>query len=80
MSTMTLSLSDETDQALDALVQATARTKSDLVERAVVAFLSHNAWQVAAICEEIAQADAGELIDHQSVRRRWEAKLAAALA
>ena len=79
MPTMTLRLSDETSQALDALAKTTDRSMSYLIQRAIDDHFSLNAWQVEAIREGIAGAQAGELVEHDTLKRRWEGKLADSL-
>jgi predicted transcriptional regulator len=79
MPTMTLRLSDETSQALDALAKATERSKSYPIQRAIDDHVGFNAWQVEAIRQGIAEAEAGELVEHDTLKRRWEGKLADSL-
>jgi predicted transcriptional regulator len=79
MPTMTLRVSDETSQALDALAKATDRSKSYLIQRAIDDYVALNAWHGEAIREGIAEADAGELVEHHTLKQRWEGKLADSL-
>jgi predicted transcriptional regulator len=79
MTTLTLRISEETNAALDALADATERSKSYLAQRAIEEYLSLNAWQVQAIGEGIEAAEAGRLVDHAQVRQRWEQRLADSL-
>lgn len=79
MTTLTLRLNNETDAALDALAQATDRSKSYLALRAIDEYLRLNAWQVGAIRAGIAEADAGCLVEHTGVKDRWERHLADSL-
>jgi predicted transcriptional regulator len=72
---MTLRLDEETSLALDALAKATDRSKSYLALRAIDEFIRLNAWQVDAIREGIADADAGELLEHDELKRRWSLRL-----
>jgi predicted transcriptional regulator len=75
MPTITLRIPDATNAALDALAEATDRSKSYLALRAIDEYLKLNAWQIDAIRSGIADAEAGKLIEHEDVKRRWKAKL-----
>jgi predicted transcriptional regulator len=79
MTTLTLRIDNETNAALDALAQATDRSKSYLALRAIDEYLKLNGWQVEAIRAGIADADAGRLLDHAEIRQRWETRLADSL-
>ena len=76
MATITLRISDDTNAALDALAAATERSKSYVALRAIDQYIELNTWQLDAIRSGIADADAGRLIEHEEVKRRWQAKLA----
>lgn len=76
MKTITLRISEETNAALDALAEATDRSKSYVALRAIDEYLTLNAWQVEAIRAGIAEADSGELIEHAEIKAQWEARLA----
>jgi RHH-type rel operon transcriptional repressor/antitoxin RelB len=76
MTTLSIRLDDETCSRLEALAESTERSKTHLLKRALLQYLEANEWQVAEIQRGVAEADAGELIDHEDVRRTWEAKLA----
>ena len=65
--TVTARLAEETAERLDRLAAATKRSRSWLVEQAVAAYLDDQAWQVEAIREGLAQADAGEFADDAAV-------------
>jgi predicted transcriptional regulator len=55
----TVSLSDSTAGALDALVEKTARPRDWLVTRAIEDFIALSAWQLDKIEAGIAAADSG---------------------
>lgn len=76
MPVMTLRIDEETGRRLDELAQATERSKAYLAQKALTEYLDLNAWQVAEIHAGLREADAGELVDHEQVKRSWEAKLA----
>lgn len=79
MPTMTLRIDEETSRQLDQLATATDRSKSYLAQKALTDFLALNAWQVAEIQNGITEADAGQFIEHDDVKRKWEAKRANSL-
>jgi predicted transcriptional regulator len=56
-------------EALDALAEALDRDRTYLLNEAVAAYLDVQEWQVRHIKASIRQADAGQLIDHQEVRK-----------
>lgn len=78
MPTMTLRLSDEASEALTALAKAADCSTSHLAVQAIDDYLRLNAWQVAAIREGIADADAdaGDFVAHEALKRHWESKIA----
>ena len=77
--TLTLRLTAETKRKLDRLARATGRTKSLLTHLAIDAYVALEAWQVEAIHQGVHTADAGKLIEHDTLKRKWEKKLARAL-
>jgi len=71
MATLTLRISDEANSALDALAEATDRSKSYLALRAIDEYIKLNEWQVQAIQAGIDDADAGRMVEHDAVKQRW---------
>lgn len=73
---MNVSLSPDQDARLKALAQQRGADADavlrDLLERA----LSYEEWFSGEVEKGIAQADRGELIDHEEVMRRLEERLA----
>ena len=55
---------------LEALAEATDRSKSYVAAQAIEEFLTLQEWQVKAIRRGIAQANAGKLASHDEARRR----------
>ncbi len=77
--TLTVRMSDDLKRRLDALANATKRSKSALASEAIAAYLDLNAWQVDAINQGLAAADRGELIADQDIEdwvASWNGKLA----
>lgn len=60
-------VSAKTAKKLAALAAATERSKSYLAAQAIEEYLEIQEWQIKAIKEGIASADAGELVDHSEV-------------
>jgi len=77
--TVALRLDSETRKRLDQLAKTTERSRSALAAEAVRQFLELNEWQIAAIREGEQQANAGQFIDHDRLKKKWEKKLAAAM-
>lgn len=65
--TLTLEVPHGMDERLEKLARATARTKTWIALEALRSFLELYDWQVKAIREGIADADAGRLVDHDKV-------------
>jgi predicted transcriptional regulator len=57
---MSMRLPTELANQLEALAEATGRTKSFLAIQAIRAFVDREAWQVAEIRKGLAEADAGD--------------------
>ncbi|MFZ5836581.1 MAG: CopG family ribbon-helix-helix protein [Pseudomonadota bacterium] len=55
------------DAQLTALAGAFDRSKSWIIEQAIRDYVALQAWQLAAIEEGIAAADAGHLVSHEDV-------------
>ncbi len=72
---LTVQLSKDAQQRLDALARSTGRSKTFLVAEAVEDFLAANAWQIEEIGKAVAQADAGEpFYRHEDVMTYLEAR------
>jgi predicted transcriptional regulator len=71
--TMTIRLTPEVSERLDALARDTKRSKSYLASEAIESYVALNAWQVAHIKEALAEDEAGEPgVPHDAVMR-WMA-------
>lgn len=74
MTTLTLRIADDLKEQLEALAEATGRTKSFLAVEAIRAYLQEEAWQVAEVRQALQEADAGDFAEVQEVeqmRRKW---------
>ena len=63
---------------LEALAQATKRSKSYVIEEALEFYLDANEWQIDGIAQALAEADSPDavFVDHDEVLAKWEAKIA----
>ena len=76
MPTLTIRVDEKTHRRLRRLAKSTDRSQAWLTAQALTTYLDLNDWQVRSIREGIGQADAGELVAHGTLRRKWEHKLA----
>ncbi|MBA2351016.1 MAG: CopG family ribbon-helix-helix protein [Burkholderiales bacterium] len=76
---ITLRLDPDLKARLDNLCKATERSRAFLAAEAVRQYVELNEWQIAAIEEGIREADQGRLIDHATLKAKWEKRLAVAL-
>ena len=73
-SPLSIRIPEELSERLDALAKATDRSKSFLAVQAIEEFVMVQEWQVAAIKEGIAEADAGKVVPHEKAvkeLRKW---------
>ncbi len=64
---ITARIDEETRDRLERLAEATQRSKSWLVAEAVRAYVDEQAWQVEAIRQGLAEAEAGNFADPAEV-------------
>ena len=64
---VSLRLEPELNDKVAAIAELLDRPKSWVIEQAVKEFVELQAWQLAAIDEGIADADAGRLVRHEEV-------------
>lgn len=72
--TVTFRLESEKVSALDALADSLDRDRTYLLSEAVQAYLDTQQWQLEQIRAGIAEADAGQVIDHKKMKAtatRW---------
>ena len=65
--TLTLQIPQTLGLRLDEVAQAAKRSKAHLTEDALRAFLADYDWQIEAINEGLANADAGRFVEHEKV-------------
>jgi predicted transcriptional regulator len=58
-------------QKLDQLAAATDRDRQYHLKRALARYIETESWHVSAIAEGIADADAGNLTDLETVKAKW---------
>ena len=75
MATITVRIDDSIKNRLEKLAKTTSRNKSYLVTHAIKDYLEVNEWQIKEIKAGIKEADAGHLIDHDAILKKWESKL-----
>jgi len=75
MTTITVRIDDSIKNRLEKLAKTTSRNKSYLVTHAIKDYLEVNEWQIKEIKAGIKEADAGPLIDHDTILKKWESRL-----
>ena len=73
--TMTFRLEDDVKDRLDALAEATHRSKSFLAAEAIRAYVENNEWQVGEIRAALKEADAGDFAsdnDVAALAKKWK--------
>ena len=73
--TMTIRLDDDVKDRLDALADATQRSKSFLAGEAIRAFVETNEWQIGEIQAALKEADAGDFASDKDVAalaKKWK--------
>jgi predicted transcriptional regulator len=73
---LTVRVKPETRSRLDSLVRVTHRSKSYVIEEALVHYLDVNEWQIKGIQDALEDADrpGTDFTDHDEVLAHWEAK------
>jgi predicted transcriptional regulator len=75
---VTVRVKPSTKTRLEALADATRRSKSYVIEEALEQYLDVNEWQIEGIAKALAEADKPDavFVDHNEVLAKWEKKLA----
>jgi predicted transcriptional regulator len=75
---VTVRVKPSTKTRLEALADATKRSKSYVIEEALEQYLDVNEWQIEGIARALTEADKPEavFVDHDEVLAKWEKKLA----
>ena len=69
-------LDEETLERVGQMAAAMDRPRAWLMAQAIKQFVEREEWFVKQVQEGIEAADAGDLIAHEDVRKKWEAKRA----
>ena len=73
--TMTVRLENDVKDRLDALAEATQRSKSFLAAEAIRSYVENNEWQIGEIQAALKEADAGDFAGDEEVNalaRKWK--------
>jgi predicted transcriptional regulator len=73
MRNVSIRLDDATREKLDALAQSQDRSRSWVVNDAIQQYFEHQDWIIEAIKVGIADADAGNLIEHDELMAELKA-------
>jgi RHH-type rel operon transcriptional repressor/antitoxin RelB len=71
---MQLSLPANVEAKLSELAALTGRTAGELVRELVEAYVAHDEWFQTEVRKGLAEAQAGEMIDHEEVAQRMESR------
>lgn len=74
--TTTVRLDSRTLKRVDGLARASNRSRTWVISQAVERYLDYEEWFVRAVQEGLKEARAGDLIDHETVVRKWERRRA----
>ncbi|GAK29035.1 MULTISPECIES: CopG family ribbon-helix-helix protein [Serratia] len=72
MSVMSVRLSEDLSEQLEALAKATGRTKSFLAGQAIRDFINREAWQIAETQQAIIEADQGDFVSDDEMETRFK--------
>lgn len=70
-------LDEDTLKRVGQMADAMDRPRAWLMAHAIKQFVDREEWYIREVEKGIAAADQGQLIDHQQVKAKWEAKCAA---
>jgi predicted transcriptional regulator len=75
--TTTVRLDVRTLKRIDGLARAVSRSRSWVVNQALERYLEYEEWFTAEVAKGIKDAEAGRVMDHDSLVKTWERKHAA---
>jgi predicted transcriptional regulator len=75
--TTTIRMEGRTLKRVDGVARAMSRSRAWVINQAVERFLDYEEWFVAEVKLGLAEANAGQVIDHEAVVKSWERKRAA---
>ncbi|MDD5390992.1 MAG: CopG family ribbon-helix-helix protein [Gallionellaceae bacterium] len=68
-SVLTVRVTDEMKDQMDALAGATGRSRSWIAAEAIRQYVVNEGWQVAEIRKALVEADAGEFVSEEEMQR-----------
>lgn len=77
--TITLRLDNQLKSRLEKLSDATHRSKSFLAVEAITEYIKAQEWQIKEINNGLAEADAGQMVEHETIVKRWKKERAHSL-
>jgi predicted transcriptional regulator len=75
--TTTVRMEGRTLKRVDGLANAMSRSRAWVINQAVERFLDYEEWFVGEVKQALKEAEAGQLVGHEAVVKRWERKRAA---
>jgi len=75
--TTTVRMQGRTLKRVDGLAHAMSRSRAWVINQAVERYLDYEEWFVAEVKQALKQAEAGQLVEHETVVKRWERTRAA---
>ena len=72
--TTTIRMDSRTLKRVDGIARAMSRSRAWVINQAVERYLDYEEWFVGAVNRGLQQAQAGELVEHGAVVRRWEGR------
>ncbi len=75
--TTTVRMDGRTLKRVDGLARAMSRSRAWVINQAVERYLDYEEWFAAEVKQALMEADAGQLVEHETVVNRWERKRAA---
>ena len=72
---ITVCIDDDLNRQLENFADRTSLSKTGIVVEAIKDYLSSQSWHTKAILEGLRQAEIGQTVPHEEVRRKWEKKL-----
>jgi predicted transcriptional regulator len=69
-------MDSRTLKRVDGLADAISRSRAWVINEAIERYLDYEEWFVGEVKHALKQVEAGELIDHEIVVKKWERKRA----
>jgi predicted transcriptional regulator len=72
--TTTIRMDTRTLKRVDGLARMMSRSRSWIIKQAIDRYLDYEEWFVREVNQGLREVEAGDVIDHESVVRKWERK------